>query len=289
MYVQNCICILAGMQVLWLRRRGWVQLTMTIYRSSQRQRQGPSSARCISRGRIGWPTDGGYPSFTYTARGVREAHARFCGHSHGKASSTLVLVCRHHYHSNLASDLTSMQFYTRATTAQLQAALATAQQCLAPTGVQLSLDSRPTYHACTVKMHKQPPQMRYLACSQSAPTAHLADLVTATMQLVQEGFLDLWMALPLGSGDAWLCQDTGAAVRMLQRLNAAAVPMPTSMAHILAAYDSTRLYTSIAHGGLIQGLEQRVRKVMWLVNAKAAVVTDRPPPPAAPGAIRSKG
>ena len=104
----------------------------------------------------------------------------------------------------------------------------------------------PAYYAATVKMHKQPPAMRYLACSHRCSSTDISDLTTAILRAASAAFISLWTHT-LPSFPPWYCLSSSAAINIVHTFNARQLPLPLLPAQ---AYDFTRLYTNIPHDQL---------------------------------------
>lgn len=62
--------------------------------------------------------------------------------------------------------------------------------------------------------------LRFLACSQQAPTAHAAKLLTKVATVLYDSFMRMWERDLPGGGGAWLCTGTAPVVRMVHRFSA---------------------------------------------------------------------
>ncbi|PNH09713.1 hypothetical protein TSOC_003618 [Tetrabaena socialis] len=104
----------------------------------------------------------------------------------------------------------------------------------------------PAYYAGTLKMHKRPPAMRFLACSHSCPSSYIGDLNTAILRVLAAEFVEVWRA-KLPNNHPWLCLSTAAVINMVHAYNTRNY-LPTSSESCLPqAYDFARLYTNIPH------------------------------------------
>eukprot|EP00198_Chlamydomonas_reinhardtii_P006371 XP_001695707.1 predicted protein [Chlamydomonas reinhardtii] len=115
------------------------------------------------------------------------------------------------------------------------------------------------YYAGTLKMHKNPPAMRFLACSHACPSTFLADLVTAVLRTVATSFASVWRT-QLGT-DPWFCLSSSDVIDMAHAYNAhgySATSHPQAGYDFVgpAAYDFERLYTNIPHVDLCNTISQ---------------------------------
>jgi hypothetical protein len=153
------------------------------------------------------------------------------------------------------------------------------QTHLAPWDLAFDRTLPPAYYAATAKMHKRPPSMRFLACSQSCPSTTISHLVTAVLRATTAEFTQLW-ATRLPSFPPWLCLSSNAIRPLVHRYNATA--RPYASLHRPQAFDFTRLYTNIPH----QDLRDTLRSLLTAALQHQHAPDGPAAPNAAPSIIR---
>ncbi|PNW84036.1 hypothetical protein CHLRE_04g218550v5 [Chlamydomonas reinhardtii] len=169
-------------------------------------------------------------------------------------------------------------YYEPGTAAARDSFYAAQNTRLAPWRLQLQTTLPPAYYAGTLKMHKQPPSMRYLACSQRCPVTELSDLATAVLRAAAVEFNAMWHAALPGS-DPWLCLSSNAVMALVRQHNAAQFPPDRAFPH--AARDFSRLYTNLPHADLRNTLSRLLHRS--LATCPIIHVLSYPPDPAKPG------
>ena len=133
-----------------------------------------------------------------------------------KVSSNFVLVCKKWYFQSLLADLpdpsngtSENQFYKIISETEMYQNLQDAQDALSPWHFLIDIPDpnamdtdppaphlkrkKPAYYAGLIKLHKSPPQFRFLACSHSTPLSELGLHVTAALRILAPILKDLWV------------------------------------------------------------------------------------------------
>ncbi|PNW72368.1 hypothetical protein CHLRE_16g672945v5 [Chlamydomonas reinhardtii] len=168
-------------------------------------------------------------------------------------------------------------YYEPTTAAGRDAHYATTNATLVPWHLSLDATQPPAYYAGTLKMHKQPPSMRYLACSQQCPVTALSDVVTAVLRAASPCFTAHWQRHLPGTAP-WLCFSSGAVMSLVAQFNAAHFQPHAAHPHV--ARDFSRLYTNLPHSDLRTTLHRLL--TASLADTPAIRVTTRPPNPLRP-------
>ncbi len=137
------------------------------------------------------------------------------------------------------------------------------------------LRKRPAYYAGTLKMHKSPPSMRFLACSHNCPSSYLCDVFTAIFRLLGPTFEDVWRA-HVPSSQPWYCLSSAAVMDMVHTYNVKGFPASNRPADLPQAYDFERLYTNIPHNLLRSAMARLFSMCTQHANAWGVRVVSTP-------------
>ena len=80
-------------------------------------------------------------------------------------------------------------YYEPCTPADMEQHFAAQNARLAPWLLQYDTQKPPAHYAATLKMHKTPPSIRFLACSHNCPATAISDLVTAVLRAILPNFI----------------------------------------------------------------------------------------------------
>jgi hypothetical protein len=138
------------------------------------------------------------------------------------------------------------QYYQPIALQQLKAALHTDHHFLSRWDLHHNLSKRPAYYFATVKCHKNPPQLRFVAASHNTPLTKIGHVCTAVLKLVAHEYREIiWPnTFPLyPTSRSWFCLDSGAIMHNVHAFNQSQSPTHTPMHP--SAWDFTRMYTNI--------------------------------------------
>lgn len=246
------------------------------------------------------------PLFTDTLRhAVTRLQRDFVITVMDKNGANFVLVCKKYYVQRLLADLCIPhppsapvppgEYYSRVHPVQVVDAYRAAAVRLQPIGIPVDISLPPAYYAATVKMHKQPPSLRYLACSQQTPLSDACDVALWLLRAAQDAFVEMWDAcvrkwnLP-ALCSCWIIKNTHGLAPFIHSFNqnAAAVgEVPCKEAAMPQIFDFERLYTNIPLNDLHACLSQLLEWLFEFKGASAVHFTSRkeeaaqwlPPPP----------
>ncbi|PNW87106.1 hypothetical protein CHLRE_02g109300v5 [Chlamydomonas reinhardtii] len=158
----------------------------------------------------------------------------------------------------------------------MHAALTQQNTTLAQAGIsqlQYDVTKDAAYYAITMKMHKTPPGLRFLACSHACPVTAISDVVTASLRTLADAFRDMWRDR-IGT-DPWFCLHSGAVMDSVYAFNAQQLPRSSVTAP--QAFDFARLYTNIPHAELADTMASLITATLAHAQRVAIAVTVTPP------------
>ncbi|PNH09195.1 hypothetical protein TSOC_004237 [Tetrabaena socialis] len=142
-----------------------------------------------------------------------------------KSAATFQLVCVKFYALQCYLDLTTHPLYYSPVAPEHRNAVYLAHnQRLQHLNLSYAAALRDAYYAGTIKMHKDPPSTRFLACSQSCPSTEISHCFTAILRAVARSFSKVW-ASELPNFPMWLIDNSSGVISMLHAFNAAQFPV----------------------------------------------------------------
>ncbi|PNH09913.1 hypothetical protein TSOC_003439 [Tetrabaena socialis] len=201
-----------------------------------------------------------------------------------KSSATFQLVCVQFYARQCYLDLTTHPlYYSPVVRAHRDAVYQAHNLRLQHLGLRYDAACRDAYYAGTIKMHKDPPSTRFLACSQNCPSTEISHCLTAVLRAVTKSFSKVWAA-ELPDFPMWLIDNSSGVISMLHAFNAAQFPVNPAAAHAAApspavARDFSRLYTNLPHDKIRAALHALFAKCLAAEGTTHLLVTSWLPKP----------
>ena len=190
-----------------------------------------------------------------------------------KNASNFVLVCKRYYTQTVLNDLADPQVYNSASQQEYSDSLRRLDLAAGPWNIPTPTHLKPAYYAGTLKFHKQPPKMRFLACSSNTPSTPICRFTTSVLTAVYAGFCDMWAekcnVTPYVHpfSNPWIIPNSKSIMPTIRAFNTRNRAWDSTA--YPESYDFERLYTNLPHDDLTAVLRDLFKRVLQHKGATA--------------------